>query len=189
MLISCNNLFEFVPNTILALICVLLNQKYAKNRLKWHSFIVDSGAITSSQCQWHDLWPVGQIVNENMMDKNWRNFATDSPILKNKVSFYSEKYAEYIEQPFESKQLSILSSWKTLITQKKACCGITKHFIFHQKWDRWGTQIVKQPLNKIWQNDPQGIFYQAKLYVVLIKSFKKINITKHCCITIYRNAL
>ena len=32
------------------------------------------------------------------------------------------------------------------ITQKKACCGITKHFIFHPKWDWWCTLIVKQPL-------------------------------------------
>ena len=37
----------------------------------------DNGATTYSQCQWHDLWPVGQIMYEIwLMDKKWYNFAT-----------------------------------------------------------------------------------------------------------------
>ena len=42
---------------------------------------------------------------------------------------------------------TLYSIYGLFITQKKACCGITKHFIFHQKWDRWCTLIVKQPLS------------------------------------------
>ena len=41
---------------------------------------------------------------------------------------------------------TLYNQYMAYIIQKKACCGIPKHFIFHQKWDRWCTLIVKLPL-------------------------------------------